>query len=224
MGPETATLRWSAQVTSAALKGMKRLLEPQAGPARVGRVDSVEIRELTPALLGDFLHFFDHDAFRDNPYWAECYCTYRHYATEAMRTGAENRAFAGELVRCGRMQGFLGYVEGRPVAWCNAAPRVTFARLAADASPQADDAAQVGSITCFVVAAPYRRHGIARRLLDAALERFTRQGLAFAEAYPVAEARTDAEAYMGPLQLYLKAGFEPYREFGRTVVVRKALR
>ena len=220
---ETATFKWSANVMAAVLKGLKNLLEAETRPARLAQISPPVIRELTPDLLGDFLRFFDHDAFRDNPYWAECYCTARHRAAGGMHTAAENRAFAGDLVRCGRMQGFFAYVDGRPVGWCNAAPRPTLAALARDPALAVDDAERVGSIVCFVVAAPYRRHGIARRLLDAAVARFTRQGLAFAEAYPVKEARSDADACMGPLALYRGAGFAPYRDAGRSVIVRKTL-
>jgi len=32
------------------------------------------IRELAPELLGDYLRFFENDAFSDNPRWASCYC------------------------------------------------------------------------------------------------------------------------------------------------------
>ncbi len=36
----------------------------------------MDIRELTPALAGDYLAFFDGDAFADNPDWASCYCRF----------------------------------------------------------------------------------------------------------------------------------------------------
>ena len=36
----------------------------------------VEIRELTPELLADFLGFFEGEAFADNPGWASCYCQF----------------------------------------------------------------------------------------------------------------------------------------------------
>jgi len=64
----------------------------------------------------------------------------------------------------------------------------------------------VGTAICFVIAPPYRRHGIARRLLDAACEGFAAQGLAYAEGFPVKEPQSDAQAYHGPPSLYQAAG------------------
>jgi hypothetical protein len=34
----------------------------------------VEVRELRPELLDDYLRFFDQDAFTDFPEWSGCYC------------------------------------------------------------------------------------------------------------------------------------------------------
>jgi len=31
------------------------------------------VKELTPSLRDDFLHFFDNVAFADNPEWSDCY-------------------------------------------------------------------------------------------------------------------------------------------------------
>jgi hypothetical protein len=33
------------------------------------------VKELTPSLRDDFLLFFDHVAFVDNPDWSDCYCS-----------------------------------------------------------------------------------------------------------------------------------------------------
>jgi len=38
----------------------------------------VVIQPLTPDLLGDWLAFFDQDAFADNPDWSGCYCQWFH--------------------------------------------------------------------------------------------------------------------------------------------------
>ena len=43
------------------------------------------------------------------------------------------------------------------------------------------------------------------------------------EAYPRSETGSDPGAYRGPLEMYLRSGFEPYREAGRTLIVRKPL-
>ncbi len=34
----------------------------------------IDVRAISPGQLRDFLAFFDHEAFADNPKWASCYC------------------------------------------------------------------------------------------------------------------------------------------------------
>jgi len=190
--------------------------------------EPVEVRELTPGRLDDFLGFFDRDAFADNPIWASCYCMAYHVGGTLeeweKRTGKQNRADKTELIRRGEAQGYMAYAGGRPVAWCHAAPRTTLPGIVNDPEFSIDDdASLVGSIVCFVVAAAYRRQGLASRLLDAACDGLRRQGLAVAEAYPPKGDASDARAFRGPLDLYLGAGFERHRESERSIIVRKAL-
>jgi GNAT superfamily N-acetyltransferase len=177
--------------------------------------------------LADFLRFFDRLAFMDNPLWSRCYCMYYQFpGTEEgweRRSATQNREEKRELIRAGRAHGYLAYVDDRPVAWCHAAPRSALPGLDRVEEFRTADADRVGAIACFVVAAPYRRQGLARQLLEAACDGFRTDGLAVAEAYPLREAASDARAYHGPLDLYLAAGFHPYRESARFVVVRRDL-
>lgn len=184
------------------------------------------IRRLGPELQGDFLQYFEGPAFADNPRWRSCYCQFLHVDHNKVqwktRTADENRAAACTRIACSRMQGLLAYRDGEVVGWCNAAPRALLEAFADEPDP---DAAELGQITCFVVALPHRRTGVARALLDAACEMLRDQGLRIAEASPLRDARSEAEHHHGPLSLYLSAGFVVHREDddGR-VLVRRALR
>jgi GNAT superfamily N-acetyltransferase len=185
------------------------------------------VRELTPGLLGDWLAFFDHDAFADNHEWAGCYCHFFH-ANHAerdweSRTAEENREASGKLILAGRMKGYLAYVDERPAGWCQAAPRRLIPNIANDPALAVNDTGDVGSIACFVVARASRGLGVARRLLDAACAGFRAQGLRIAEAYPRVQAQGDAANYHGPLSLYLNMGFSPHLELEKIVVVRRDL-
>jgi GNAT superfamily N-acetyltransferase len=184
--------------------------------------DDLIVRPLAPEILADYLTFFDRDAFTDNPHWASCYCYFNHFphplGNWEQRTAAENRQGASELIRAGRMRGYLAYLDGQVVAWCNAAPRAWMTTL--DDDPQA---AEIGAIVCFIVAKAYRGKGIARRLLEAACDGFRSQGMRIAEAYPRRQAHGEASNYHGPLGMYLAAGFEPYHEEEGIVTVRKRL-
>ena len=182
------------------------------------------IRELSPSLLEDYLSFFDHDAFADNPRWASCYCYFHHAPHDLKdwkeRTADENRAAVSQLIRDQQMHGYLAYLDGRPVAWCNAGPRAQMTTLQDMEDAQAD---RIGSIICFVVAQPQRGRGVARRLLEAACEGFQRRGFKIAEAYPRKDAQDEAGNHYGSLSMYLAAGFEPFGETGDNMIVRKSL-
>jgi GNAT superfamily N-acetyltransferase len=188
--------------------------------------EQIIIRELTPSRLEDYLAFFDQDAFADNPDWAPCYCFF--YLADNrekpwdQRSAAENRTDVSRLIAAGRLHGYLAYLEGKPVGWCHAAPKAAFPGLR-DEGRQEDSPEQLGAIVCFVIAKPYRRLGVARRLLDAACQGFARQGMKVIEAYPRIGVLDDAPNYHGPLQMYLEAGFEPYRDFGNYMIVRKTM-
>ena len=187
----------------------------------------VVIQPLTPDLLGDWLAFFDQDAFADNPDWSGCYCQWFHVDHEQgdweSRTSEENRAASIELINARRLQGYLAFLRERPAGWCQAAPRLAIPAIANDPELAVDDAGEVGSIVCFLVAKPFRGQGVAAGLLDAACAGFRERGLRVAEAYPSRTAAGDAANYHGPLALYLRAGFKPYREVGQSVIVRREL-
>jgi GNAT superfamily N-acetyltransferase len=184
-----------------------------------------EIRPLSPAVLPDLLTFFEGPAFADNPGWRRCYCQFTYVDHDrvdwATCTAEQNRAAACARTMAGTMQGYLAYRDGDVVGWCNAAPRTLLGAFAGEPDP---DAAQLGQITCFVVARPHRRTGVARALLDVACEGLRAQGMRIAEASPKAEASSDAEQHYGPLRLFTAAGFSFHRhgDYG-CVVVRKRL-
>ncbi len=188
----------------------------------------IDVRALTPDLLADYLAYFDHTAFTDNPEWAGCYCYF--YLRDPQRedwntrSGEQNRASVAALISAGAMQGYLAYVDGAVAGWCHAAPRSFFPIFANDADLGDTDPGTTGAIVCFNVAPGRRRQGIASALLDAAVRGLTDRGMALAEAYPgKGGATTDAGHYHGPLEMYLRAGFAVVRELESCFVVRKSL-
>ena len=185
----------------------------------------VQVRALTPDLLSDFLKFFDSTAFSDNPKWSSCYCQcfYEDHRVVkwSERTASENRARACERINDGLMQGYLAYLDGAPVGWCNAAPRKLLHALDDEPIP---DAEQVGTIICFLVEPSHRGRGVARQLLEAACDGLRLQGLSIAEANPRTKSESAAANHFGPLSLYLSAGFSVYREdIDGSVHVRRTL-
>lgn len=185
----------------------------------------VEIKPLAPELLGDFLKFFDGTAFSDNPKWSSCYCQCFYEDHSAIkwseRSASQNRTLACERIQGGLMQGYLAFVDGSPVGWCNAAPRYLLHALDDEPTPEAET---IGAIICFLVEPSHRGRGIARQLLDAACDGLRRQGLRIAEANPRTQASSPAANHFGPLGMYLAAGFTVHREDeDGSVFVRRAL-
>jgi ribosomal protein S18 acetylase RimI-like enzyme len=186
------------------------------------------IVDLTPDRADDFLAFFDGPAFADNPDWAECYCMFLNFAGSneewGKTTGASNRAAKCALILAGKTRGLLAYDEdGAVMGWCHAAPRTWLPKF--DAFAPVSDGDRVGDIVCFVIAAAARRQGLAVQLLEAACDRFAREGLAFAEAFPAKPEGGEPPAHLwrGPLRMYLENGFTIARELEKHYIVRRPL-
>ena len=208
------------------LKTLRVALDPgeRAALARLPAIGEVVVRDVTAERVADYQAFFDRDAFRDYPAWQACYCAEPHLGQGSpQRTGAENRALMGEMLADGRATALLAYAEGRPVGWCQYGETTALGGILQRFGERAGDLEGVGSIACFVVAAPYRGHGIAKRLLGAALERLRALGLKEVEAYPPAAEGSPQASFRGPRRLYEASGFRVHREAGSSLVMRRSL-
>jgi ribosomal protein S18 acetylase RimI-like enzyme len=203
----------------------------------------ITVREIGPSLLADYFAFFDHiyetDAwlnFKDNPWWSGCYCGFfdhKRPENEITALGVpERKRLRSERIASGKATGFLAYSDGKAVGWCNAGPRADYVSLQNLSVAVQDPTESVGSILCFVVKSQYRGQGVATALLNSACSSFKRSGLKYAEGYPrTRPANVDNPHnipeehlnYYGPLQMYLKAGFEVHRQFEKFAAVRKPL-
>src|SRR5437667_11306713 len=101
----------------------------------MGQTVEIEVRELRPELLQDYLRFFD-QAFSDFSQWADCYCGF-YDTSEAdwdatSNAGPEHRAARSALISAGKAQGLLAYSDDRPVGWCNAKPGASLASMRAN--------------------------------------------------------------------------------------------
>lgn len=186
----------------------------------------LSIKSLSPEILKDFLYFFDHLAFTDNPHWASCYCYCYHANCSSeewkARTGEQNRQASSQLILEGKMHGFIAYEDNMPIAWCHADLKNNIAGLW-DLEEVPSSPEKTGAIVCFIVAPNHRRKGIATRLLQHVCQDFKEKGYSFIEAYPSAEGSKDSENYHGPLTMYLNCGFERVDPLEGLSVVRKRL-
>lgn len=222
-------LRLLDSEADAQLQGLRLAADPAARAEleRLAQIGPVEVRDVTPELVPVYLDFFDHHAFRDFPAWQSCYCMETHRTQSdgdwAERTASDNREDMSESIKRGHVTGLLAFAGGKPVGWCNYGETTRLSGLMHKFGLAAEDHEGVGSVACFVIAAPYRGHGVASRLLEAAVERLRARGLRAVEAYPARADDSPHSNYRGPLAMFLRAGFEPYGDFERSLIVRKTL-
>ena len=191
------------------------------GPTdRLDEIGEIEVKPISSAVKQDIVEFFDRRAFADNPAWGMCYCVFHHIGGDTgaweVQTWQDNRSHLASRIDAGTTTGVVAYVDGVLAGFCNATARTEFP------DRDVDGQAGIGSIVCFVVAPPYRGHGVQKALVAGAVEELTRLGLDYAEAYPIREPDSVANAFVGTLKLFENEGFEIYAEEPR-LTVRKAL-
>ncbi len=76
-------------------------------------------------------------------------------------------------------------------------------------------------VSCFVIAPPFRRHGIASALLDRVIADASARGASWVEGYPHnAPEKGDAGRFRGPRSMYDARGFEPIEVREHDTVMR----
>jgi GNAT superfamily N-acetyltransferase len=195
----------------------------------------IEIKRLSPELINDYIDYFDNIAFADNPEWSGCYCVWYHWndRLEAERkdyTAAGGTCFKRDLatkyIENGILQGYLAYVDGSVVGWCNANDRANYDGLSKEKRPEiwenVDSSEKVKSIVCFTIAPHMRRKGIATQLLNRVCMDASAEGYTYVEAYP-GTGETNIHSYHGPYSIYEKYGFLVHKDLGGEAIVRKYL-
>lgn len=142
-----------------------------------------------------------------------CWClSYRLTSQEQGALAHDDRpGVMHELTARPTAPGLIAYVDGEPAGWCGFGPRSEMGRLVRSKTIQRIDDLPVWSVVCFVVKAPFRRQGIARILLEAAVDYARDHGAPALEAYPIdpAGGRVSASfAFVGTTRLFESAGFE----------------
>lgn len=161
---------------------------------------------------------------------AGCWCMWwRLTSSEFTRLrGTGTKRFLKKLVTAGETRGLIGYVDGKPVAWCALAPRVQYPRLDRSRILARVDDQEVWSITCFFVSRRHRRGGLTLQMLEASLDFARRRGAAFVEGYPVEPKKgktADVFAFTGLASSFRKAGFKEVRRRSETrPIMRLTLR
>jgi len=181
-------------------------------------------RERLPHLAGLFGQGGD-------PKWCWCASFRVRGMTFRNASARENRAVLEAAVDRleGRAPGLIAYRDGEAIGWVSLGPREDYERLKHSKILAPIDDRPVWSIVCFVVGRKARGQGVAKKLLDAAVDYAREYGATLLEAYPV---ETDggripsANAYMGTRRMFEGAGFKVVerRQWNRATSVRPIVR
>lgn len=210
---------------------------------------NLTIKALTRDLEEEYFDFFDNRAFSDGSPYYPCYCNAFNMSKEQISIELSGKAesygggidgwkkalreSAVQMVRSGKIQGYMAFENGLAVGWCNANDRMNYYRVGefdlgnvpADEEPiDCQKKGQIKSIVCFEIAPEYRGRGIATKLLERVCSDAEKGGYDFVEAYPSAQEQYNALAFTGTIHFYEKAGFIPFVHKGNMVVMRKMLR
>lgn len=161
---------------------------------------------VTPDRWDDFV-----TVFGQNGACAGCWCMYWRNTRKTWADFDKERNKTGikAMIDAGREPGLLAYVDGVPAAWVSIGPRGDFPMLANSRILAPVDDRPVWSIVCFFVHRKFRRAGLMRPLIDAAVDYARSKGAQIVEAYPRDPGMKVAASsiYTGVISAFLETGF-----------------
>ncbi len=191
---------------------------------RLSSIGEIAIYPVTEDRIDGWLEFFDHRAFAGNPDWASCYCLEPNVPSspeQPERPWRDTRAIVIDRLRAGSTFGYLAYVGGQAAGWVNASLRSDYG-LFRGVDPEGPPPGSVIGVSCFVIAPPFRRHGVAAALLDRVIADAPARGAKWIEGYPFkAPEPNDAGHFRGPQSMYDARNFQPVEVREREIVVRR---
>jgi GNAT superfamily N-acetyltransferase len=169
---------------------------------------TIRVEPATPDRWPDVAAMFEGDGPRG------CWCQYWRQSSadySAGGPGSGERRLRAQVDAGPPAPGLIAYDGDQPAGWLGLGPRPSMQRLVRSRTIPAIDDVPVWSIVCFKVRVGHRRKGVARALLEAAIDYGAAHGAPALEAYPIdAEgARLDvAFSYVGFTSMFEAAGFQ----------------
>lgn len=161
------------------------------------------IRPLTPELWPAF-----EDLFGENGACNGCWCMYGQIGSNyRKRPPALNKADFHGIVKRGPPPGLLAFADDLAVGWCQVTPRDALSWLDRLWRLGRVDDLPVWSLSCFYIRIGYRRKGVSKALLSAALAAARRGRAPALEAYPFDAAVSPSATSTGYASTFARAGF-----------------
>ena len=166
----------------------------------------MEFHPLTSDRWDDFVAVFG-----QNGACGGCWCMYwrTHSKDWASSLKERNRLAIKALVDDGREPGLIAYVDGVPAAWVSVGPREDFSKLNNSRILKPVDDQPAWGIVCFFIHRNFRRTGLMRPLIDAAVDYSRSKGAKIVEAYPTEpDKKMEASSlFLGVAAPFIEAGF-----------------
>ncbi|MDR0862203.1 MAG: GNAT family N-acetyltransferase [Oscillospiraceae bacterium] len=195
---------------------------------------NLTIKPLTPELKADYFDFFENRAFTDDsPY--RCYCQMYQLSkgqeqteydkVDASDLGRVSRNIAEQQIDSGILRGYLAFVDGVSIGWCNANDKANFPiEPCVGESFHAPAEKREIAVVCFEIAPEYRGKGVATALLQQVVADAKADGYVAVEGFPVVRDERYEWDCAGPIRLYEKLGFVEVARHGDRLVMRKTLK
>jgi GNAT superfamily N-acetyltransferase len=137
-----------------------------------------------------------------------CWCMYwRIGAAYRKRPRIKNKADFRQVVKKSPPPGLLAFDGDLAVGWCQITPRAALPHMDHVWQLKRIDDVPVWSISCLYVRKAYRREGVARVLIEAAMKAAKRAGAPAIEAYPFDRNVSSSSTSTGFATTYEKLGF-----------------
>jgi len=165
---------------------------------------TLKIRPLTPDLWPDL-----EDLFGEKGACNGCWCMYCRIGSGYRKQPADkNKAAFRAIVKRGPPPGLLAFDGDRAVGWCQVTPRDELPALDRSWRLKRVDDLPVWALSCFYVRIGYRRTGVTKALISAALKVAKRAKAPALEAYPFDADVSPSASSTGFATTFARAGFK----------------
>ena len=185
---------------------------------------SIEFRPLTPERWDDLERLFG----PERGAIAGCWCMWfklRRPEWEAAGRAGRKDLFRAAVDR-GPPPGVLTYADGGAIGWCAVEPREAYPVIQRSRVRAPVDDRPALAITCFYLAPRWRRKGLMRPLIGAALDLARARGATLVEAYPLdpPPGARPSGAFTGIARAFRDQGFvEVARRSATRPILRREL-
>jgi len=186
----------------------------------------IEIVKLTEKNIADYFDFFDNRAFSDRK-GVFCYCTWFHCDCSLEKHYEQGKISMREqtavLIKSGKFNGYLLYIDDLAIGWCNVGNKKDFMRISSDSFLNYESSEKIKSIVCFEIAPEYRGKGYAYMLLTQAWRDAKFEEYDAIEGYATLHENRTEYNYGGPVKMYEKAEFIEFARKENRVIMKKDL-